>query len=169
MTPAPRWRPSTDLNVIAFAPRCHPEVRSPANLVDIVDQLDPAGAERYRRRDVDSNGTLDTFCNFFVRDALASLGVHVPKLRANQLCGFFVTALDWRAVTQHEAVMRACSGYPTVAGWVNPKGGPGHVALMIPSVRADVPLCAQAGARNFASGTIALAFGNLPVSYWTHE
>ena len=108
------WIPPLDLSLLAIPPRTYTRSnRSPEALRDVVAQLDPEHAERYRRRDVTGDGIDETFCNFFVRDALHALGVPTPKLRANELADWLAVSEEWRAVDAHEADLRATRGAPT--------------------------------------------------------
>lgn len=163
------WTPSEDLNVLAVPPRVHLS-RSPEALRDVVAQLNPEKSRRYQRRDVDGNGTAETFCNFFLRDALAGLGIQLPKMRANEMFDYFSRSTDWRAVQSYDAAVAASAGFPTVAAWKNPSGGPGHVGLVMPTIRGQNGIrLAQAGRTNFSNGTVGQGFGGYPVSYWTHD
>lgn len=164
------WTPSEDLNTLAVPPRCYSATRSPEALRDVVAQLAPEKSRRYQRRDVDGNGTMETFCNFFVRDALAGLGIHLPKMRANEMVDFFAKAKDWREVFAFEAAARASAGFPVVVGWKNPNGPVGHVGLVMPTVPGQHGVrMAQAGRTNFSNGTVGQGFGDLPVRYWAHD
>lgn len=172
MTP---WTPPVDLTQLAVPPRVYPTTRSPAALLDVVAQLDPAKSPRYQRRDVDGNGTLETFCNFFVRDALNALGVKMPKLRANEMVAYFARGEDgWRELdvwaSVREARQRAQQGFPVIAGWANPNPQQsGHVALVVPSPEGSGLRIAQAGVTNFSNGTLQSGFGGKPVVFWTHD
>lgn len=144
--------------------------RSPESLLRVVEILHPETAGRYQKRDVTGDGVDETFCNFFVRDALACMGVGVPRVRANDLCAWLSNSSDWRQVVASEALERAAAGFPVVAGWVNPKGGSGHVALCIPTPAGRFGVwIAQAGKSNFNAAAVAQGFGRVVVSYWTHN
>ncbi len=166
MTP---WTPPLDLAQVAVPPRVYPSTRSPEALLDVVAQLDPARSLRYQRRDVDGDGRPETFCNFFLRDALNALGVKTPKLVANELVRYLNEAESWVACFAAAAAERAAAGFPTVAGWANPRPRlPGHVALVVPSLEPGVRI-AQAGRVSFNDGPVTQGFGALPVLYWTHD
>ena len=61
-----------------------------------------------------------------------------------------------------------------IAGWFNPKGHPGHVAIIVEgkliwskSHRDDVPLCANVGVDNFCGRPVSYAFNKkMKPSYW---
>lgn len=168
MTP---WTPPVDLTQVAVPPRVYPSERSPEALLDVVAQLDPARSLRYQRRDVSGDGRPETFCNFFLRDALNALGVKMPKAVANELVRYFNEAETWAPCFAHAAAERASAGFPTVAGWANPTPRlPGHVALVLPThPGAHGVRIAQAGRVCFNDGELTQGFGGLPVLFWTHD
>lgn len=143
--------------------------RSAALLLAIVFALFVEWALRYRKRDVTGDGKDETFCNFFVRDACDALGVPLPRpMRANELIQWFVTAPGWELVDEHTAQAMAEQGQVVVACWFNHNGGPGHLALVVPSLGEPGTWVAQAGAVNFSRGPLASAFPGLPVTFFAH-
>lgn len=152
-----------------------PEARSPGALHAAADFL--AVQRRYSRRDVTGDAVEETFCNFFVREGLRMLALDVPRLRANAMIDWFGSATakeaGWEYVRKPWiASALANAGCPVVVGWKNGTDRPGHVALVMPpkaeTERGPRIWIAQAGAANFAHGTLAQGFGNLPVTYFAH-
>lgn len=137
--------------------------RTPGALLVIADHLPQQ--DRYRKRDVDGLPGDETFCNFLVREALRMLGVKLKRMRANEMCEYFhstdALADEWTWVNQWVARALAATGVPVVGAWKN-AAGPGHVVLLSPP-RAEADrqkmMCFQAGASNFAYGTVQQAFG----------
>jgi hypothetical protein len=153
-----------------------PETRSPGALHAAADFL--AVQRRYAKRDVTGDAIEETFCNFFVREGLRMLSVDVPRLRANDMIDWLgdVRGKDggWEYIRKPWiARSLADSGSPVVVGWKNSIGRPGHVAIVMPprveTERGGVRIwIAQAGATNFAHGTLAQGFGNLPTTFFAH-
>lgn len=146
------------------------DIRTPDELERVVAMLDPVGNPRYRKRDITGDGRPETFCNYFCRDALRMLGVHVPPMLVNDLLDWFKEQSDWREVDAGFAAMRASAGFPTVA--IVKAKGHGHIALVIPARGiAGVPSVwiAQAGNINFARGPLADGFGVLKPLFYTHD
>lgn len=168
----PPWRP------VDPPLRGNEDDRSGHLLMDIVRQFDLERAARYAPKDG------RTWCKTFLWDVLSALScgqvaAHwVDRLPSGVPCppgkGFETRANDivlrlshrlysWREVSADDAYAQAELGRPTVAGWFNRQGGPGHVALVIPG-----RLIAQAGAACFVGRPLASGFGDLPVTFWTH-
>lgn len=151
-----------------------PETRSPGALHAAADFL--AVQRRYARRDVTGDDVDETFCNFFVREGLRMLSVELPRMRANDMVDWLADhrgqAAGWAQVQPWIARALADAGCPVVAGWKNTPGRPGHVALVMPpkaeTERGLRIWIAQAGSTNFAHGTLAQGFGNLPVTFFAH-
>lgn len=139
--------------------------RSPAELRAVIDQFEVATCERYRKRDLDGNGTLDTTCNIFVHDVTKALGCEIPRMRANAMFDWLLKGLAsgrrWSQVQQWVAVALANAGYPVVAAWENP-GGAGHIAVVVPSrseLDREHTFIAQSGAVCFGYGRLEQGFG----------
>lgn len=153
--------------------------RTPAALHQVAEAL--VHQERYRKRDVDGKPGDETFCNFFVREALRMLGIRLPRMRANEFARHFrsVEALSelWTAEPLHVARDLAQLGRPVVAVQENPAGS-GHVALLMPAkTQGDLELAlktystwiAQAGLSNFAYGLLRQGFNpTRAVQYFAH-
>lgn len=151
--------------------------RSAALLHDIAAQFDVVNAARYQPKDG------RTWCKTLLWDVLSALscgevaahwvdrsGVPCPpgkgfETRANDVVMRLTRRLySWRSATADEAFANADSGRPSVVGWYNLNGGPGHVALVLPGRGI-----AQAGRVNLFGAPVSAGFGDLSVSYWTHN
>lgn len=138
----------------------------------VVGQFAPEHAERYRRRDVTGDDKSESFCNFFVADVTTALGAPVPQMLANQqllwLSSDEARKRGWAAVSEHAAMGCVAEGMVCVVGWYNRNGGPGHVAVAVPSLDDERLFIAQAGARNFLAAPVKSGFGDLPVTFFVH-
>ena len=83
-------------------------------------------------------------------------------------------AFDWETLgssgeegASHIAQRMADEGQLVLVGWVNP-AGPGHLAVVVPSLDEDGVFIAQAGRVNFTRGTVAQGFGGRVVTYFAH-
>jgi hypothetical protein len=145
-----------------------------ALLLAVVAALCVEVSSRYLRRDVDHNGTVDTFCNFFVRDVLDQFGVRLPRpMRANQTIEWLASsegrAQGWVSLGEDRvAAQRAVDveGMLVVACWFSRGAEPGHVALVLPSLGEPGTWVAQAGGTNFSRGRLERAFGDRVVSFF---
>jgi hypothetical protein len=157
---------STDIALeVSLSVLSTPEARSPESLAAVADYL--ALQPRYLKRDVTGDSIDETFCNFFVREALRMLGVSIPRMLANKFPRWFREvegglADDWSWVQPWIGQRLANEGCPVVGCWEN-DAGPGHVVLLQPARRAEDKVfgriwCAQAGAVNFAYKTLGNAF-----------
>ena len=146
--------------------------RSPAALLGVISALFVEKAERYRRRDVDGDGTLNTTCNYFARDVCDALGVALPRpMRANGIIDWLQSEEgrrhEWKQVDKDDAMKSASEGRPVLACWYNRNGGSGHVAIVRPSLSGDVEI-AQAGLTSFERGRLVEGFGTKPVTFFSH-
>lgn len=145
------------------------ESRAAPKLRAAVEQFEGQG--RYIHRNVDGKPGDETFCNFFVRDALRALGVEVPRLRAHDLGSFMSQSASWREVPQWMAIALAELGFPVVA-WMVKSVPVGHVAMVVPS-RTDTERgmvhIAQAGLSNFVYGSLQQGFGAHDVKFFAHQ
>lgn len=160
-----------------------PGARSPATYARVIDQFRVEENPRYKVRDLNRDGYDDTFCNIFMWDVTCAMGAEIPhwvegrELNANAAVAWLANdgaKRGWKSATAVQAQQYANQGCPAVAVWLNPTGGPGHVAMVRPGVPDPVegPVIAQAGATNFNNGTVARGFGHrlLPVVlYYIHE
>lgn len=147
--------------------------RDPDLLDAVVEQFRLGDCPRYQRRDITGDGVPETFCNAALRDMLSALGCPVPwGMRANELVQWFASPAGrergWATVSEHAAHGLANEGLVVVAGWFNRNGGPGHVALVVPSRSEPGLYIAQAGKTNFSRGPVTKGFGTLPVTYFAH-
>lgn len=151
--------------------------RSAGDLRAVVEQFQVASCERYRKRDIDGKPGDETFCNIYLREVLAALGVQISRMRANDIYAYLLagsagagSGVGWAQVRPWVARALANAGYPVVAAWQNPQG-PGHVAMLVPShteLDFDTTFIAQAGAANFSYGRLEQGFGNRPVALFCH-
>lgn len=148
------------------------QTRSPELLCDILAEHQLRGAARYRRRDVDGDGSPETFCNVHAVDVAEAMGVLLPRgMRANQLLLWLSTEglkHGWEQVSEHVARAMADQGQFVVAAWYNRNGGPGHIAPLEPSLGEPGVWVSNVGASNFLRGTLSAAFGSAPVSFFAH-
>ena len=147
------------------------ENRSAERLLSIIAEHSFRGSARYTPRDVTGDGIADTWCNLYAQDVCEAMGVMLPRnTRANDLVRwleFDSKQWDWEAVPAHVAQRMADEGQLALVVWHNP-GGPGHIAVLVPSLGEPDYFCAQAGRTCFTRGTIAQAFGGRVVSYFAH-
>lgn len=147
--------------------------RSPELLVRIVNQFQVETNARYRPT------AKETFCNIFAADVTRALACPVPhwwnrsELTANVMARWLSKeegkANGWsKASDAGEAIGFASRGFPVVAVWENREGGPGHIAIVLPSEKAAVEI-AQAGRVNFARGPLEKGFGNKQVQFFLHN
>lgn len=155
--------------------------RDATRLVSIIAEHFFRGHARYARRDVTGDGIDETFCNLLVQDVCEAMSVLVPRgIRANTLIAWLGDQAErraetgWEVVDEHVAQAMADTGQLVVAGWVNETGGPGHVAIVIPSLedagepRSGDVFIAQAGRVNFTRGTLQQGFGGRGVTFYGH-
>lgn len=156
----------------------------------VIAQFQVATNPRYTPRDINKDGTQDTFCNIFVWDYARAMNVRFPhwslangaeaavgmgrELSANAMVNWMREhgpAYGWRQITEGEARESAGQGYPTVVLWQH-HGGIGHVAVVHPSPKLnDVTLISQAGGRCFEGEMLKKGFGRLTepaLEFWTH-
>lgn len=172
------WLPPDDLSLDPAPPfRSIEGARTREALLAVVEQFQVEVAPRYQRRDVDKNGTVDTFCNFFARDVgLAMLGKDVwPRMLANDLHDWLGQKSGVRAgwvpmQRASEAFARVEMGHFVLA--VHQAKGHGHVAVGVPQPALVGKVAglrtAQAGRRNFSNGPIKDSFGALPFKLFAH-
>lgn len=166
------WTPNPDIKVQLNAPiTSAPNKRSADLLKQVIAQFD-VNAERYRKRDIDNNGTLDTFCNFYSRDYTRAMGCPLPEgLRANEMFDWLQTErarlLGWEEHDEHTAQRCADEGMCVLAVWKNPEPKkPGHIAPLIPSDGESGTFISNVGASNFARGHLSKGFGNKTPRFW---
>ena len=150
--------------------------RRSQDYVDVCAQFQVLTARRYRPR----NG--QTFCNIYAWDCTSALGCEIPhwydqetgektavgkgtEMSANAMFDWLSAERgDWRRRTEQDAYAGASLGFPTVAAWKNPDGGPGHVALVLSG-----KLCAAAGARNVWLAPLVRTFGDKQPQFFMHN
>lgn len=118
--------------------------------------------EKYKARDG------KTFCNIFVHDVCSRLGLDKFKgLLANHMVDVMEQEPDefFRLTDNYIAQLAANLGHLVIAGWKNPAGHPGHVAIVVKGAlsysgtyKAKVPNCANVGSKNFYGKPISYAF-----------
>jgi len=118
-----------------------------------------------------------TMCNAYASAFCAALGVRLPvTLKANKQVAWLASdegkAAGWMVVDKETARQRAIGGFPTVVGWVNPTGGSGHIAMVIPppaGLEAELWVSA-AGRTNFSRDRLRASFGDVaPLVFSTHD
>lgn len=114
-----------------------------------------------------------TFCNIFMQDVLAAVGVPFVHQCANDHFTWFASSgksQGWREVSIKEAGKRAQEGYPTIA--VLRRSGHGHVRVIIPRKEADLKkyklAYAQAGSRCYSYRAVN-QFEEAGYKLYTHE
>jgi hypothetical protein len=136
--------------------------RNTEDYVKTIEFFQVETSKRYQK-----NSTT-TFCNIYVSDVTAALGVPIPrwlngeKMRATTILGWIQTseAIEhgWHMVSAEEAQSKANLGIPTVAIT------PGHIGMIVPGEgRVDEngmfwPSSAQAGRLNFEDNTVDVGF-----------
>lgn len=167
-----------DMSRVLIAPlQSSPATRSGPRTLAVVGQfgldLDRANP-RYGKRDLDGvKETLETTCNYFLRDGCAAMRVPLQGARANDMVSWLSSPeakqLGWATVTEHAARGCADAGFAVIAGWFNRNGGPGHVGFVVPALEpGDVTFIAQAGAVCFSHGPLASGFGDRDVTFFAH-
>jgi hypothetical protein len=147
--------------------------RSPAALRAVVEQFDVVGQPRY------AETAKATYCNIFVWDVTRALACEVPhwqyggvELNANAMIRWLAKESkphSWHPLTRDQAIAYASEGKPAVVGWVNAKGGPGHIAIVMPDDGAGGLWLAQAGGTNDTRLSFSQAFGTHgPVYFFGH-
>lgn len=151
-----------------------PQDRSPVRLMAIIAEHHHRGVARYQSRDVTGDGHAETFCNIFAQDVSEAMGAPLPRrMLANATVAWLDAeatrdASEWLRVDAWEAQRSADKGELAIAGWVNPAGGPGHLAVGVPSLGEAGWWVAQAGRTNFTRAPVASGFGVYPVSWFIH-
>lgn len=127
---------------------------------------------RYGRRDITGDEHPETFCNVFLRDFAAAMGAPIHGALANHqvmwLASDEARKRGWATVSEHAAHGCAEEGMVVVVGWYNRNGGPGHVAVVVPSLGEPGTWIAQAGKHCFSRGLLRAGFGDLPVTFFVH-
>lgn len=170
--PLPSWL-HADLNTPLKAPLVSTMLdRDPTRLAFVVSQFHVEAAERFRKRDTDGRPGDETFCNFFAVAVSTAMSVPLPQMRANALAMYLDgqsqdPATGWERIDEHIAQRMADQGQLAVAVWAN-SAGPGHIAVLVPSLDQGGTWIAQAGASNFTRGLIVRGFGDREPEYFGH-
>lgn len=146
--------------------------RSPARLMAIVAEHHLRGFARYQPRDVTGDGKPETWCNLFAQDVSEAMGAPLPRrTTANGLYAWLQSddarVKGWEETTQHIAQRMADEGQLSLAVWLNVLG-PGHIAVLVPSLGELGCWIAQAGATRFSRAQLRAGFGDLPVQFFSH-
>lgn len=117
-----------------------------------------------------------TFCNQFVHYIATAYNCHMFEGKlANEMISLMMENGDlFELQDPDQAQDWANKSKLVIAGWYNPKGHPGHVAIIVEGKlmwskkhRDDVPLCANVGVNNFCGRPISFAFNKkMKPSYW---
>lgn len=155
--------------------------RTPDRYRAVVDQFEVTAAKRYARRGK------DTWCNIFTWDVTRAMGAEIPhwvelqtgapvkagkgsELRVDGMRHWldgYGPKYGWRRCTRLEAELAAELGHPTVV-----LDQAEHVAVVVPVQGAKGIRITQAGASNFADGTLEQAWPakTIPkLQFYTHE
>lgn len=166
--------------------------RSPSAYDNVINQFGVGSNPRYVPRDIDKNGTRDTFCNIFVWDVSRAMGAEIPfhvslqdghspvavgtgnYMDANEMTQWLAdhgAQYGWHEVTAAEAQVSANAGHPAVAAWDSHSGKPGHVAMVRPGEYSETegPVIAQAGGNNLNHTRVSKTFANRTPRYFVHE
>jgi len=159
-------------------------------ITDAVNKVNPDHSY-YQKRNIDDNPrTIETFCNWFVADVLAQLGVPIPRgdssagpysanhpiygnrppakpKRADHLYDFFNSGGGgkWRRLTASQAVDRANNGRVVVA---SSRPMLGHIAIVIPGSSGSNVRIAQAGKYNSKNTSAVEGFDPYTPSYFEY-
>lgn len=160
---------------------CHTDGRTTKRYMDVVRQFGVETNPRYRMRDGNNDGIIDTYCNVFVTDVAEAYGCYLPhwhlnsEFSANRLIEWLRSdsaaggvRYGWEMVSPYAAKAAVMEGLLTIACYRNPKGV-GHVAVVLPIPSDDDsnPYIAQAGRKNFVGRRLTDGFGTLPVVFFT--
>lgn len=149
--------------------------RSATRLMAIVAEHFYRGHARYTPRDVTGDGVAETWCNLLAQDVCEAMGVQLPRnTRANQLHEWLTKRTlvgdftQWKRSDTHTGMAMAEQGCVALAAWANPTGGPGHLALLVPSLGEPGVWCAQAGRSNFTREPLQRGFGAIAPDVFVH-
>lgn len=166
----------SDISKVLVAPvRSTPADRSALRTLAVVGQfgldLDVLNP-RFGKRDIDGLPGDETTCNIFLRDYCAAMGVPLEGARANDMVAWLASPAarekSWATISEHAALGCAAEGFPVIVGWHSRGQGPGHVALVVPSLDEPGTWIAQAGGRCFSRGLLASGFGSRSVTFFAH-
>ncbi len=169
-----------------------PGQRDRAMYANVINQFGVGSNPRYTPRDIDKNGSQDTFCNIFVWDVTRAMGAEIPfhvsledghspvavakgnYMDANEMTRWLSehgTKYGWREVSAEEAQSSANAGQPAVVAWDSHSSKAGHVAVVRPGEYSekDGPVIAQAGRNNLNETTVSKTFANKTPRYFVHE
>lgn len=154
---------------------------------EVVAQFQVAVNPRYTPRDLNADGTRETFCNIFMWDVSRAMSAEIPhwvdptsldpvpfgtkgahELSANGAARWLAQKggkFGWRACSEMSARAAAGMGMPSIAIWDN-HTGIGHVAVVVPSP-VGATFIAQAGATCFEYGPITKGFGRIKPTFYT--
>lgn len=146
--------------------------RSAVRLMAIIAEHHHRGFARYAPRDVTGDGRPESWCNVFAQDVAEAMGVPLPRnTRANELAQWLATLgsqSGWVKVSERVAQIAADTGALALASTVNPSG-PGHLAVLVPSLGEPGIWVAQAGRINFTRRSVKAGFGELEPTYFAHK
>jgi hypothetical protein len=161
-------------------------------ILAVVDKVNPV-QPYYLRHDIDGDGIPETFCNWFVADALEVMGIQLPRYddtfyptphplygnerkckpwTAGALYGYFAKGGDgnWKKAKRPDAVTLANQGKVVVVAMPPPPGrAHGHVALVIPGGSGSEVHIAQAGGCCGKNLKLEQGFGNAEVAFFGYK
>jgi hypothetical protein len=161
-------------------------------LLAVVDKVNPV-QRYYLRHDIDGDGLPETFCNWFVADALEVMGIQLPRYdgtyyptphplygnepkckpwTAGALYDYLKKGGDgkWNGAKRPEAVTLANQGKVVVVAMPPPPGrAHGHIALIIPGGSGSEVHIAQAGGLCGKNLKLEQGFGNAEVAFFSYK
>lgn len=104
-----------------------------------------------------------TFCNCYVSVVTAAMGCAIPPKLANKQNAWLKSsgrATGWVPCNREAAEDFSNRDYTVVASWVNPTGGPGHIAVCVPTPPDGEGLwVSSAGQNNHVRCSLEKSFG----------
>ena len=161
-------------------------------ILAVVDKVNPV-QPYYISHDITGDGRPETFCNWFVADALEVMGIQLPRYddvfypiphplygnerkckpwTAGSLYNYFKKGGDgkWKKAKRPDAVSLANEGMVVVVAMPPPPGSAhGHVALVIPGGSGSEVHIAQAGRLCGKNLKIEQGFGNANVAFFSYK
>lgn len=153
------------------------------HILEAVKRVNPDQAY-YQPHDITNDGSVETFCNWFVADTLKLLGIELPCYDGAGLCYppifpdgrchpknatdlniYFNKGGDgqWSEVNRNEAVSLSNQGKVVIVSM------PGHIGLVIPGGQGSVVHIAQAGARCSKDMLLEQGFGHAQVQFFKYQ
>ncbi len=101
-----------------------------------------------------------THCNGYAKVFCAALGLELPAMKANDLHAWLSEpAHGWARTDAITAAHLAWEGQPVLAAWLNPTGGHGHIAVVVPGPTEGHLFVSAAGSHNYVAAPLEKSFG----------